>query len=464
MLLRWKPLAIAIGVVFALSSQAQSTDPSVDPLQRMQQLVLSNQHAQAFALGEEHIASAGLPTFDFYYGVAAIEAGVPSAGVFALERYITAYPDNRTARFYLARGFFILGEDQLARAEFEELLRTADDNDAAVILQYLDAIWERENRHYPRLRLVAEVGLGHDSNVNEGVSVGPVAGLLFTPSVSQNDSNRQVGDTVAFASVGVEGSRPIAPGLIWQGHLRAARSAPIDDTQFEQRQLAVGTALAWEQGRHWWRTGLEHRTDWTDGQRLLDTRSWYADWHYRQDQFHRWGVAVSWARLNYRNVDLYDTLDRSLPRVTTDDDLRDSDLLQVSAHHTRYFSHPWAPAWKNTLLVGQERNRQARPDLSRHFWGLQSSWTARPADRWLTRLQLTYLSSRYRDIYQVFGFPLGTDRRRDDRWQASVMASYRWSKHWQLVAEWSVLHQSSNVGYHAFDRQRWLFKAQYEIK
>lgn len=457
----WKPLAgaLALASTLCFPSHAQN-----DTVQQMQALVLANQHNRAFELGEQHIEEAGLPGFDFYYGIAAIEAGSPSAGVFALERYITAYPDNRTARFYLARGFFILGEDQLARAEFEDLLNNANDAENAVIQQYLDAIWERENRHYPRLRLVAEVGLGHDSNVNEGVAVGPVAGLLFPLSVSQNDSNRQVGDTVALSNIGIEGSRPIAPGLTWQGHAKAGLYAPLDRTQFDQRHLAAGTALAWEQGRHWWRTGLAYRADWTDGQHLLDTTSWYADWHYRQDQFHRWGAAVSWARLNYRNVDLFDTLDRSGPRVTSSDDQRDSDLWQLSAHHTRYYSHPWAPAWKNTLLVGQERNRQARPDLSRHFWGLQSSWTARPADRWLTQLQLTYMSSRYRDIYQVFGFPLGTDRRRDDRWQASALASYRWSRHWHLVAEWSVLHQSSHIGYHAFDRQRWLFKAQYEFK
>lgn len=455
---RWNTRTAILSTLVWVSGWAMATSPTTDTLEELQKRVLANQHEQAFQLAEQHIESIGEPGFDFYYGIAAIESGHPSVGVFALERYITVYPDNRTARFYLARGYFILGEDQLARAEFEDLLRDADPSESAVILQYLDGIWERENRYFPRFRFVAELGLGHDSNVNEGVGAGPVSGLPGI-NVDVNSSNRRVSDSVVMSSVAIDGSRPLAPGLTWLGHVKADMYGPLDKTQFDHRQLAAGTGLAWESGRQLWRTGIEFRNQWIDSQRLLGNSTWFADWHYRPDQFQRWGAAVSWSDLNYRDVNLFNTLDRSGGRVATNDGQRDSEILQISANHTRYFSHPWAPAWKNTLLLGQERNQQGVANLSRDFWGLQTAWTARPADRWLMQFQLAYLNSSHKAPYGV-----GLATRQDDRWQASAAVSYRWSRRWQLVTEWSLMEQNSNIGLHDFGRQRWSIKARYEIK
>src|SRR5438045_1028911 len=71
--------------------------------------------AEAYALGKKYPQELGNPAFDFFFGVAAVDAGHAGEGVLALERYITNFPDNQTARLELARAYFVLGDDARAR-------------------------------------------------------------------------------------------------------------------------------------------------------------------------------------------------------------------------------------------------------------------------------------------------------------------------------------------------------------
>lgn len=90
------------------------------PADDIRNLLEAGKHAEAYQMGRQHSSEFGQPVFDFYYGIAALDGGSPGEGVLALERFLLAAPANRSARFHLARGYYILGEDQRARAEFSE--------------------------------------------------------------------------------------------------------------------------------------------------------------------------------------------------------------------------------------------------------------------------------------------------------------------------------------------------------
>ena len=79
----------------------------------------------AFSYAQKHRAEQeGDPDFDFYYGVAAIDTGNVSQGVFALERVLAVQPNNHAARLELARGYFIL--EEYARAREAQAERAGD--------------------------------------------------------------------------------------------------------------------------------------------------------------------------------------------------------------------------------------------------------------------------------------------------------------------------------------------------
>src|ERR1043165_9183158 len=94
------------------------------PADDVKALIDQGKAAEAYALGKQHPDQLGNPAFDFYYGVAAIDAGHAGEGVLALERYVANFPANHAGRLELARGYYVLGDDARAREEFDAVLKT----------------------------------------------------------------------------------------------------------------------------------------------------------------------------------------------------------------------------------------------------------------------------------------------------------------------------------------------------
>jgi hypothetical protein len=133
--------------VFSLALLGGNAFASVD--QDIKGLMEQGQYGPAYQLGKQHPDLLGQPGFDFFFGIAALDGGSPGEGVLALERFLMVYPDNRSARFHLARGYYILGEDQRAHREFIDLLPDANVEEKGGIERFLNAIRARESRYAP---------------------------------------------------------------------------------------------------------------------------------------------------------------------------------------------------------------------------------------------------------------------------------------------------------------------------
>ena len=120
------------------------------PADEVKALLEAGKASEAYLLAKKYPDALGDPGFDFYFGIASIDAGNAGEGVLALERYILTFPDNVAARLQLARGYFALGEDARAREEFEALQKLGPPADvSATIDRFLDAIRLRETRYTP---------------------------------------------------------------------------------------------------------------------------------------------------------------------------------------------------------------------------------------------------------------------------------------------------------------------------
>lgn len=132
--------------------------------------MLQGKSAEAYTWGRQFPDQLGDPQFDFYFGVAAVDAGHSGEGVLALERYLLTFPGSNEARLELARGYFVLGDLVRAREEFEEVSkRNPPPQVSATIERFLDGIRARESAYTPSSLLSLEAGIGFDSNVNGGV-------------------------------------------------------------------------------------------------------------------------------------------------------------------------------------------------------------------------------------------------------------------------------------------------------
>ncbi len=443
-------------VALGLLSMAMSAWAA--PADDIKNLLLQGKDKQAYELGRATPQQLGEPAFDFYFGIAALNAGTPGEGVLALERYLLQFPGNRSAQFQLARGYYILGEDQRARTEFEALAPQAQGDERQSIQRFLDAIRARESRYKPTASAFAEAGFGHDSNINSGVASGQIGGLPQGFVVAPGQTSERVRGAFGTASAGVQGVYPVAPGVSLYGGAAASwRVHPGGRADvFDQQLASVQGGATVLQGRNLVRLGVDLTSLAVDNQRYLGVATLSGEWHRQADQYNRFGLGLQWSRQSYRDVTSFLDLAQTVP-VTSDATVRDSDVVSASAFWNRTLDHAWEPALSLSTQLAREHNRRDRPDLSRDIWGLRLGATAQPAPKWTVAGGLSFQASRH-----DAEFAPGLDTRRDRLATLDLSAAYALDRSWSLRTEYQHVSQHSNIGLYQYQRNVLALKLRYQ--
>lgn len=444
----------ALGSLASLPPSAFAT-----PVDDIKALLEQGKDKEAYAAGRAAPQRLGEPLFDFYFGIAALNAGAPGEGVLALERYLLQFPDNRSARFQLARGYFIMGEDLRAREEFQALAPGASGAELDSTNRFLDAIRARESRYKPTASVFAEAGFGWDSNINSGVLSGQIAGLPDGYVVSPGQASERQRDSFRSLAAGVQGTYPVRPGLSLYGGATLSARAHAKSTSdvFDQETYAVQGGVSYIEGRSLYRLGVDVTTLNLDHQHYLDVTTLAGEWQYQADQFNRFGMAAQWSRQTYQNVDSFLDLDKTTP-VASGADVRSSHLASVTGSWNRSLDHAWNPALNLSLNLARERNRRDRPDLSRSLWGLRLAATVQPWARWTLGAGLGYQNSRH-----GAEFSAGLDTRRDRFVALDLSALYAIDRHWSVRGEYQHVDQRSNIGLYQYTRDAVALKVRYEL-
>lgn len=430
------------------------------PADDVKALLEQGKDRQAYEAGKAAPEALGTPLFDFYFGIAALNAGVPGEGVLALERYLLQFPDNRSAQFQLARGYFILGEDQRAREEFSGLAPAAQGAELDNINQFLDAIRARESRYKPTASAFIELGTGYDNNINSGIRSGQVAGLPLGFIVAPGQSSERQTDSFNSVAAGVQGVYPVAPGVaLYGGAMLTARSHTQSSSDvFDQKLIALQGGVSLLEGRSLYRAGLDVASLSVDNQKYLSLSTLVGEWQYQNDQFNRFALALQYSRQTYQNIGTFLDINKTLP-VSSGADVRDSSLTGLTGSWTHTLAHRWNPVFTTSLNLGSEKNRKNRPDLSRDLWGARLSATAQPLPKWTVGSGLSYQNSRYaRD------FAAGISARRDEFYALDLSAAYALDRHWSLRGEYQHVDQQANIGFFDYARDSLALKLRYDFK
>lgn len=435
---RWGRTLVALALACAAGAALAA------PADEVKALVERGQAAAAYQLGLKHPEALGDPTFDFYFGIAAIDAGSAGEGVLALERYVLNFPDNLSARLQLARGYFALGEDARAREEFQELRRLNPPADiAATIDRFLDAIRLRETRYTTSTGLYIEAGIGYDSNVNGGVA-DPNITLPGLGPVIVGAAGVKNPDWYTHWGIGGYITHPIAPGVALFGNGLAELKRNNNDTAFSQDTLAVSGGVSVLEERHLFRVGVNYSEVAVENDKYRDGRGVSGEWQYQIDEKQNMSLGAQTARYHYTGAN----------------EPRDADFLGVSAGYRRLFTHPWQPILTLQASTGKEDplapNRQ---DLGRKIHGARAALSFTPAAKWGASLGFTYQESEY-GAPDVF---LGVIRRdKYEAWDAAL--TYLLSRNWSIRGEALWTKNRSNVALYAFTRDLYTVKLRYEFK
>jgi len=416
------------------------------PPDEVKALMEAGKPAEAYALGKQFPEALGDPTFDFFFGVAAIEAGHAGAGVLALERYILQFPDNVSARLQLARGYFALNEDARAREEFESLRKlTPPPAVVGTIDRYLDAIRLRETRYTTSTGLYIEAGIGHDSNVNSGVASANISLQNLGPVVV-GPGGTKISDTYTTLGAGGYISHPIAPGVALFGNAFGELKSNVKEANsvFDLGNYALSGGISALREKNLFRLGLNDGLITLGGDRYRHSVGGSLEWQHQVDEIQSVSVGAQYARLTYTGAN----------------SARNSDFSGLTAGYRRLFPHAWQPTLTVSLNAGQEDTLDStRNDLGRNLYGGRAGVNFTPAAKWGVSVGYSYQHSKYQAADAILGVT------REDRYEAiDAAVSYLFSRNVSLRAEALLAKNKSNVELFAFPRETIAFKVRYEFK
>lgn len=431
------PVALA---VTACSSWA-------DALDDMRRQVEGSQFEQAYQTALSHPQLIGDVHFDFLYGVAAINVGRVPEGLLALERHLSAVPANDRARLELARGYFLLGEYTRARAEFEFVLRyNPPAGVRANIAGFLQAMQTRDaGDRRAAARFYAEIGGGHDSNINAGTfrDSYTVGNQVFAPEAS----SRQVADDFAHLALGGERLLRVSNRLsVFAGADLDHRGHSVYRIHdLSNANLYLG--LSQLSGLALWRATLSTSQTQVGGQRYRNTLQVNGEGNFSptaESSLLLFGQFGMWRHAT--------------------DTARDAHVTSLGLNYSLNLSGvPWAPALGARIAYTQEDNVRQRRDFSKKGPLLRVFAAATPLERLRISAGLTGSTQTYGGadvVYRANGDP--NEIREDKSLSADVLASYAIDGNWSLRVEalWTINH--SNQDLYDSDRKSLTAKLRYQ--
>ena len=398
---------------------------------------------EAYELGKQHPELLGDPVFDFYYGVAAIDAGNAGEGVLALERYVINFPGNTSARLELARGYYVLGEDLRASEEFREVLKTNPPEAVKFNIQrYLDAIRSRESRYKTSGTAFIEAGGGYDSNVNAGVSNAnitlPVFGPVTVVSAGVKEHSR-----FEYVAAGGQLSQPLAPGVAVFGSGSYSAKFNNQASDFNQRNLNTNAGLTYLKNKNLYRlSGFYSRID-VDNALFLQAPGSTVEWFYQYDELQTFNTFAQYAKLNYAGTN----------------SPRDSNLYSGGLGYRKAFIGKWQPLFTLGASYSREDNTADRDDLSRDIYSGSIAFGVTPLPKWAVSIGGAYQRSLYRspDVFLL-------TTRMDSYYTSNAAISYAITPSLSAWVEYLYSKNKSNIELFEYSREVAAFKLRYDFK
>lgn len=434
-----KTITITLSVLFTIPctfAQSSTFFP-----EQLKSLIESKAVQQAYWTAKDHLEEwEGNPTFDLYYGIAAVDTGHANEGVFALQRVVLQQPNNLRARLELARAYFALGEYRRAKSEFEYVLsKNPPENVKKNVALFMDAIEEREKRFSTNRTLYADVHIGHDSNVNSGPSdstitisdssFGSITANLSDDSVENSDSFKE-------ATFGGSIRHPVNPNT--------ALFAKLDGSyRFYSSMDEYDTGIATAQLGATWKPNNQHKLTF----QYVGQKYYLNEVRYRDMS----GFGIEWAA----NVGTRGQVLTGLSRFGLffpDQELRSADLTTASVTGIYLYGGPYqsvlfASLYNSTEDAQREDSAQAELLANRGYYGGRFGIQLNPINDLSVTASLMSQKLSYQEKDIVFNIE------RDETYSAlDISVGYPLTEHWSVKGNVNYATNDSTIDLYDYER------------
>jgi len=419
-------VACVVGLLIA----AQPVNAQNDALAQARQLLDQKDAKRAYALLKPLESDrAGESAFDYLLGVAALDSGRPTEAIFALERVLAVDPAHAQARAEIGRAYFQIGENAAARRELQAVRRQSVPAPvAASIDRFLAAIDRATSAESATERTAVaaylEATLGHDSNLNSGVTNNQVALPAFGGAVVQLDAaGVRARDEFFAVGGGVSVRHPLQPNLSIIGALNANGRWNFSFDQFNTAYVDGHAGLLYVTGQHALTLAVQANQYHLDNRRFRQVLGGLGQWQFNVDRSTQVSAYVQAMRLEYPGQEIRDA---------------DRWVAGVGAAHSFGSERPVVFAG---LYVGEENERNAGvPNLGHRLWGARLGVQAPVRDNISVFATGTYEERKYGGVEPVF---LVT--RNDDQYGLSLGMHWSPARAWRVTPQISWTNNESNV-------------------
>ncbi|MFC4161823.1 surface lipoprotein assembly modifier [Chitinimonas lacunae] len=412
---------------------ATATLAAIPEVEQAKRLIAAGKQQQAFELlSPQATEHAGEVEFDYLLGLAANDTGKPTQAVFAMERVLAQQPDNLLARLELARAQFMLGELEPARANFEAVkAKNPPASAIPTIDRYLKAIAARQTApSRSNRRIYAQLGFGHDSNVNSATAESQVALPIFgglTFDIASDGRKRS--DDFANLSAGFNYLHRVDRELAWLFGGAAALRRNFDQQEFDTDSYDFSLGPAFERNDQLWLLTAQA------GHFRLDGRS------YRNHA----GLTGQWIK-NLTGTQQLILFGQAAKLRYPGQSVRDGRRLIAGAAYSQR-SDSGSNGFAG-LFGGREQVEDRRFDaLSFRSLGLRAGTEQVINDRLKLLLSASYEDRSYRGQEVLF-----LKKRHDKQTDARVGLSYAFDKRWSLLPLLNYTRNSSNITINDYTR------------
>lgn len=393
-------------------------------------LMQSGDYAGAYKLLEPlESAYAGDVDFDYLLGVAGVESGNVTRGVFALERVLATEPNHAEARTEMAKAHFKLGEIESSKLEFQNVLDQKPTQEVTnAIARYVTAI-DKSLGLTTTFGGFFGFGLGYDSNVNSASSDSNI--FIPTFGVLVPNASPETSDGFKSISGGLSVRHPISQSVSVFAGVSGSSKLNNSATTFDTSSLDMSAGLQFK--------------------RFIDTVTLSAQdsrFDVDSEAYRRtYGLTLQWQR-NFDDRNQGSVFGQATRLDYAGNRIRDADRWILGAGWAHVFSGDKSPVLFTNAYFGRENARDNQADfLDHHVWGLRLGGQLS-----VTTKLIPYISTSYeRRLYQDQD-PIFLADKQEKQYEVALGLRYIPARDWVVKPELSYLKNDSNIVINDFDR------------
>ncbi len=430
----FKLLLKAILIASLAFSPAISFAEDADALANAKTLIAAGKFEEAYNLLEPlESERSGDVDFDYNFGVAAVESGNTTRGIFALERVLAINPNHTAARSVIAKAYFKSGETETAKAEFNNVLGQQPSPELASAIENYMAAIDKSMGLTTTFGAYLDFAFGHDSNINSATSVSSIAAAGIAPGIrfDLNSASQEQSSQFMNLAAGVSFRQPFGKNVALFGIANSNNRMNWANDQFDINALDFTLGLSYKKYIDTFTVALQGGSFDVDSETFRRAFGVSAQWQRDLDDRNQVSVFTQATHLKYPSSDI-----------------RDADRYIIGAGWGHAFAGDKSPVIFLSAYGGKEATDDSNFDfLSNTIYGVRAGGQMVLNYKWVAYASTSYEHRRYDDDDPAFLI-----RRDDDQYDFTVGMKYLPIPKWTIKPQLSYLRNDSNNELFDFDR------------